>query len=243
MTEVHLDIEDGIYGWKAGFLWETQSSAFQLSVRIQLFKDSSCSSWQLEEMKKICQREFRRFFHSTFLFREPFGSYKPVCTSLIFTEDQPHLQATVFAQHGETALPNWYLKEHPIHLAHELGHQLGLKDEYEDSYSQDRKSTASEAIFRDHSLMGNYALEGWKKANLKLRHGKRIAELISPFTQKSYAVALNPEYEVQAGDGLGWIAQRYFGDEMKWREIYDLNRDIIPYKDQLQVGTHLLLPI
>ena len=49
-------------------------------------------------------------------------------------------------------------------------------------------------------------------------------------------------YTVQAGDSLSEIAKIYLGDENKWQEIYDLNKDIITDPDIIEPGMSLRLP-
>jgi LysM repeat protein len=53
--------------------------------------------------------------------------------------------------------------------------------------------------------------------------------------------ALNPDgtYTVQPGDNLGGISLRLFGTSQRWREIFTLNRDILPTPATLRVGQHL----
>jgi len=48
------------------------------------------------------------------------------------------------------------------------------------------------------------------------------------------------EYVVQPDDSMWTIAQRWFGDPNRWREIAGINPDINP--DRLQVGQRLQLP-
>lgn len=50
-------------------------------------------------------------------------------------------------------------------------------------------------------------------------------------------------YTVQKGDSLSGIAKRTLGDGNRWREIYDLNRDVIgPDPNRIGVGMTLRLP-
>jgi LysM repeat protein len=53
--------------------------------------------------------------------------------------------------------------------------------------------------------------------------------------------ALNPDgtYTVQPGDNLGGISLKLFGTSQRWREIFTLNRDILPSPATLRVGQHL----
>jgi len=55
------------------------------------------------------------------------------------------------------------------------------------------------------------------------------------------SVALNPDgtYTVQSGDNLGGISLKVYGTSQRWREIFDLNRDILPSPATLRVGQHL----
>jgi nucleoid-associated protein YgaU len=50
-------------------------------------------------------------------------------------------------------------------------------------------------------------------------------------------------YEVQAGDTLGIIAEKFYGDSTMWRPIYDANKDAIgPDPDKLKLGMQLKIP-
>jgi nucleoid-associated protein YgaU len=54
--------------------------------------------------------------------------------------------------------------------------------------------------------------------------------------------ALGLGYEVQAGDSLRKIAQRIYGDEMKWKRIWEANKAQIPNPDRIQPGMQLSIP-
>jgi nucleoid-associated protein YgaU len=48
---------------------------------------------------------------------------------------------------------------------------------------------------------------------------------------------------VDSGDGLSNIAKQELGDANRWREIYDLNKDVIGENpDLIQPGMELKLP-
>ena len=49
-------------------------------------------------------------------------------------------------------------------------------------------------------------------------------------------------YVVKAGDTLRKIAQRHYGDEMKWPKIRDANRDKLPDPDKIHPGMELVIP-
>lgn len=47
---------------------------------------------------------------------------------------------------------------------------------------------------------------------------------------------------VQRGDTLIGLARKYYGNQSRWREIYDANRDKISSPNKLKVGTQLVIP-
>jgi nucleoid-associated protein YgaU len=50
-------------------------------------------------------------------------------------------------------------------------------------------------------------------------------------------------YTVDSGDNLSAIAQQELGDANRWREIYELNKDVIGKNpDLIQPGMELKLP-
>jgi nucleoid-associated protein YgaU len=49
-------------------------------------------------------------------------------------------------------------------------------------------------------------------------------------------------YVVQAGDTLGKIAQKVYGDGARWTEIFEANKATIADPDVIQVGQELRIP-
>ena len=47
---------------------------------------------------------------------------------------------------------------------------------------------------------------------------------------------------VQKGDTLFVLAQKYYSNRSRWREIYEANRDIMPNENSLQIGMELKIP-
>jgi hypothetical protein len=56
---------------------------------------------------------------------------------------------------------------------------MGLLDEYEDVTVKNRKA------YTDHSILGDYYNEGQAEAEVKLRHGERLAKIIGAATDKN----------------------------------------------------------
>jgi 5'-nucleotidase/UDP-sugar diphosphatase len=62
-------------------------------------------------------------------------------------------------------------------------------------------------------------------------------------TTGSPATAGGETYEIQSGDTLLTVAEKFYGDGTQWRRIYDANRDVIGGDpDQLKVGQQLKIP-
>ncbi|MCF7687092.1 MAG: LysM peptidoglycan-binding domain-containing protein [Cephaloticoccus sp.] len=47
---------------------------------------------------------------------------------------------------------------------------------------------------------------------------------------------------VAKGDTLFSLAQRYYNNRAKWRDIYEANRDLMPNENSLQIGMELRIP-
>ena len=54
--------------------------------------------------------------------------------------------------------------------------------------------------------------------------------------------ALGLGYEVQSGDSLRKIAQRIYGDEMKWKRIWEAIKAQVPNPDRIYPGMQLSIP-
>ena len=49
-------------------------------------------------------------------------------------------------------------------------------------------------------------------------------------------------YTVREGDSLWQIAQKFLGDGSRYKEILELNADVLAEEDDLTIGTALKLP-
>ena len=49
-------------------------------------------------------------------------------------------------------------------------------------------------------------------------------------------------YQVQPGDSLRKIAKTVYGDEMKWKQIWEANKAQIPNPDRIKEGIQLSMP-
>ena len=49
-------------------------------------------------------------------------------------------------------------------------------------------------------------------------------------------------HTVAKGDTLFSLAQKYYGNRSKWRDIYEANRDVLPSQNALRLGMELKIP-
>jgi nucleoid-associated protein YgaU len=47
---------------------------------------------------------------------------------------------------------------------------------------------------------------------------------------------------VSKGDTLFSLAQKYYGDRARWRDIYAANRDVLTSENALRLGMELKIP-
>ena len=66
----------------------------------------------------------------------------------------------------------------------------------------------------------------------------------SPAASPSPTLAAGEQaYTVEAGDTLGSIAQKFYGDSSQWRKIYDANRSALgDNPDAIKPGTQIRIP-
>jgi LysM repeat protein len=64
----------------------------------------------------------------------------------------------------------------------------------------------------------------------------------APVATATQPVAGNRRHTVQPGDTLFKIAQQYYGNRSRWRDIYAANRGVMKSETDLKVGTQLKIP-
>jgi nucleoid-associated protein YgaU len=85
---------------------------------------------------------------------------------------------------------------------------------------------------------------------IKAEQGERLEEAKQRIRERREAAraerveakAEAKTYTVQAGDTLGKIAQKVYGDGSRWKEIFEANKETIKNPDLIQVGQELKIP-
>jgi nucleoid-associated protein YgaU len=241
MTQSH-DVSDGPYGWTSAYDILITDTEVIVTIGAQVTPDPGVTPAQVRRVQQVTATEFQRYWDSRFNMRDASGTARPLRVRLDFASAAPHLQIALHTGEGRDDLSNWFVDSQPIDRAHELGHQLGLKDEYVDAAAPDRATGASPGVFTDHSIMGSYPTEGVGQADVRQRHGDQIASDISAATGTTFTAERRSTYIVRQGDTLSAIAARTLGDGTRWPEIHALNRDRIRDPNLILPGWELKLP-
>lgn len=78
----------------------------------------------------------------------------------------------------------------------------------------------------------------WDK--IKEIGGKEPSDIIADI--KVETDAYYAKYTVQKGDSLSKIAKHFYGDLMKYKQIFEANRGILDDPDRIDVGQELIIP-
>lgn len=81
-----------------------------------------------------------------------------------------------------------------------------------------------------------------EKAILLAGNVKGVAAVNDVYFTAPAAVEETQYYEVQPGDSLSKIAKEYYGNAMKYPEIFEANREVIKDPDLIYPGQKLRIP-
>lgn len=147
---------------------------------------------EVETVKENTNKSFKQMWDNKFVLVETATKKKySLRTKLDFVDSGQDLSVSLYSGDGRANLEEWYVDGDTLTLAHELGHQMGLLDEYIDPTVANRATGTSAGVQTDHSIMGNYYTEGEDQAEVKLRHGQHIATDISTATGRTFS-AIKP---------------------------------------------------
>jgi hypothetical protein len=176
---VNRAYRDGPYGGTAKYDVRVTAKAITMIVGIRLSPKKGVTAAQVRKVKSASQAIFKQKYDGRFRLTEIPYKPRPLKATVRFS-GKAHHNVALHKGSGRDNAANWYVKGDNTTRAHEIGHLLGLLDEYADSASPDR------AVHTDNSLMGNYYQEGIKTANLKKRHGNVFARDISKASGRKF---------------------------------------------------------
>jgi len=226
-VEVSKARADGPYQWTSKYQIDIREKEAVLTIRIDVVPDPGVLADDISLVKAQTRTAFQRYWDRRFNLRGADGTELPLRTQLDYTATNPHATVSVHAGTGHDDLSNWYVDSPSLTRAHELGHQLGMLDEYVDANAPNRATAASPGVSNDNSLMGNYYNEGIGKAHVQQRHGDTLATDIGAATGTAFTAVPSGIYIVRDGDTLEAIALRQLGNSSKWRDLYEKNQTVI----------------
>jgi|GEM_PF-1330407 LysM repeat protein len=236
-------VTDAPYGWDSNYSLEITDTEATITINVHINPDAGVGAADVARVQRQTALEFQRYWDHRFMLTGPDGNEIQLRVNLTFdTGAAADLTIALHAGDGRDDLSNWFVAGDSTTRAHELGHQLGLRDEYIDAAAPSRATAASPGVFTDNSIMGNYYDEGIPNADVRMRHGDQLATDISAATGMNFTAGWSDTYIVRRGDNLSWIARRIYGSESRWRDIYNLNRTIIRDPNLIFPGQELQLP-
>ena len=198
----------GKYGWTAAFEVEYVGNECILTVKVRLKPKTDVTQAEVDTVKADTEAAFQRFWDEKFYLDDTKTNERFFLRAkLEWVTTGQHVTVKLVKGKGRANQTTWYSDGRPESRAHELSHTLGLLDEYIDATAVNRKTATSSGVFQDHSLMGNYYSEGPDVAEVKLRHGEKIAGLIGKASKRTFTVGYTGPYQ---GERL-----------VRWRGIRD----------------------
>ncbi len=236
-------VSDAPYGWDSNYSLEITDTEATITINVLVNPDAGVTAAQVATVQRQTELEFMRYWDHRFTLTGPDGNELQLRVNLTFDATAAaDLTVALHAGDGRDDLSNWFVAGDATTRAHELGHQLGLKDEYIDAAAPSRSTAAGPGVFTDNSIMGNYYDEGIPNADVRMRHGDQLAADISSASGINFTAGWSDTYIVRRGDNLSWISRRIYGTEARWREIFNLNRGIIRDPNLIFPGQELQLP-
>jgi len=111
-----------------------------------------------------------------------------------------------------------------------FGEEVGLKEEYvkEEGGKLKIKGTVEYQIEKDRY---------WNKIKESAEWKDEVSADIRVDKDDIYG-----NYKVKSGDSLSKIAKEFYGDPMQYKEIFEMNTDILKNPDLIKVGQVLKMP-
>jgi hypothetical protein len=189
-TLVSKQITDGPYGWTSAYdvLFDDATHECRISVRVKLTpENATVTAADVTRIQGVAQTQFQAIWDNKFKITDSgTGVQYRLRLALAFVDANEHVAVTLHPGAGRDDRRNWYVQQiDNVTLAHELGHQLGLKDEYVDPAVPARADASGAGVHQDHSIMGDYYAEGEGAAAAQDRHGAEIAGNVAAATGRT----------------------------------------------------------
>jgi hypothetical protein len=180
--EIARYIHDPPYGWMSRYRAVVEDDRIALQLRINLKSNERIPLKDIFKVRTDTEESVQHYFNHRFEMVDAEGRTRPFMVLTEFTSESPDLTVRLHPGRGRSNLNHWFIEAEPVTRAHEIGHALGLRDEYIDTSALHRSTPNAPGVYRDQSLMGNFFAEGIDHAELKPRHGTFMANNISRAT-------------------------------------------------------------
>ena len=121
-----------------------------------------------------------------------------------------------------------------------------LKDKYSDLIKFGEDIKLNEEYVKEEE--GKLKIKGTVEYQIeKDRYWNKIKSFSEWKNEVSADIRVNKDdiygmYEVKSGDSLSKIAKEFYGDPMQYKEIFEMNTDILKNPDLIKVGQVLKMP-
>jgi hypothetical protein len=131
------------------------------AVEIRVHLDGSSTGAtpaDIERIKADATRGVDEKFNNQHSLKSSSGADSQLHVEVVFVDDpaDAHLRVTAHGGEGQAVQNQWFADSDSTVHAHELGHQLGLLDEYQDPKAVNRATPTSPGVQSDQSMMGNF---------------------------------------------------------------------------------------
>jgi len=192
VAEVSNVIRDPPYGWTSAYQVTITGAEIQLLIKVRLIPDEGVTPEQIADVQTRTQEGVSTYLDNKFTFTDNAShTAYALRVAVQFVDSGEHLAVNLHPGNSGSNLANWYVQRPTATFAHELGHQLGLKDEYISASVPSRANAEAPGVHTDHSLMGDIHAEGHAEARLHARHGTTIAGHVGGATGRTFTVTRN----------------------------------------------------
>jgi hypothetical protein len=204
-TPVSNKITDApTYGWTSAYDVTFAGDECKVNVKVKVVAGAGVSAADVTSVQNQTRTEFLRIWDRRFIFTDATSKQQYVLrVDLQYVASGQHQTITLNSGEGHDNLSTWYVKGDSLTRAHEMGHALGIKDEYVSKKATARATATSPGVFKDHSIMGNYYDEGFGLAEAKTRHATVMAGHIGAATGRTLT-ATRPQADVTVVKTEDW---------------------------------------
>jgi hypothetical protein len=150
---------DGPYGWNYGYeVTEFPHGVTHVKIKVHLQPGAGVTPADLARVQADARVGVDQYYNFQHTVTNSSGNPSRLHVEVEYVTDptQAHLRVDVHGGEGHANLSNWYVESSPTVHAHELGHQMGLVDEYVDPSVANRATPTSPGVAHDQGLMTNF---------------------------------------------------------------------------------------